>query len=240
MNTHCDCNPRPSRAGFFKNGAWLLSFIAFYTFLVIPTAPLWAHSLRLIADTDLTAPTIQHEPPAQTFRSGESVNIQATIVDNTEIKETTLFYRTIGTDEYSSTNMERLPKGTFSVSIPKDDIAEPGLEYYIQAADQAGNIALRGFSFSPLTLTVTPVTPEIKGTEEAFTEKIFPAEEKQTALKTDAPPEKPWYKKWWVWAIAGAVVIGAAAAGGGGGNGDNPPPSAGGQTGTATVSGPTP
>lgn len=219
-----------------KNKALLLSLIAFYTFVLIPTAPLWAQTRK---PSDLTAPVIQHEPPTQAFRSGESVNIQATITDNSEIKEATLFYRPIGNDEYSSINMEKQPQGDYSVSIPKDDITEPGIEYYIQAADQAGNIALRGFSFSPLTLTVTPATPDKKPSEEAFTENVFPAEEKQTALKTDASPEKPWYKKWWVWAIAGAVVIGAAAAGGGGGGGGGGgagSPS----TGSATVTGPIP
>ncbi|MDC4206294.1 MAG: hypothetical protein MPW13_18295 [Candidatus Manganitrophus sp.] len=117
----------------------------------------------MIADTDLTAPVIQHDPPTHEFRSGESANIQATITDNTELKEVTLFYRTMGKEEYSSINMERLQPGTYAVSIPKDDIAEPGVEYYIQAADQAGNISLRGFSFSPLTLVVAPALPEKKG-----------------------------------------------------------------------------
>ncbi|TAK00891.1 MAG: hypothetical protein EPO39_15175 [Candidatus Manganitrophaceae bacterium] len=224
-----------------KNRAIVLIVVAFYSFLFIPTAPLWAQALKVPANTDLTAPIIQHEPPTRSFRSGDSVTIQATITDNAEVKEATLFYRTIGTEAYSSINMERLQQGTFSTSIPTQDIAEPGVEYYIQASDKAGNIALRGFSFSPLTVTVTPALPEKKGTEEAFTEKVFPAEEKQTALKTEATPDKPWYKKWWVWAIAGAVVVGAAAAGGGGGGGGGgSPTSAGGQTGSAAISGPTP
>ena len=32
----------------------------------------------------------------------------------------------------------------------------PGIEYYIQATDQAGNTILHGHTFSLLTLTVSP------------------------------------------------------------------------------------
>jgi hypothetical protein len=217
-----------------KSKALLLFLVAFYSFLLTPTAPLWAQALTLPNEADLTAPVIKHAPPTRAFRSGESVTIQATITDNGELKEATLFYREMGKEEYSSINMERLPQGIFSVSIPREDIAEPGIEYYIEAADQAGNVALRGFSFSPLTLTVTPALSD-EATDETFTENVFPAEEKQTPLKAEDAPAKPWYKKWWVWAIAGAVVVGAAAAGGGGGGGGG-----GTQTGDATVTGPAP
>jgi hypothetical protein len=224
-----------------KRKALLLVAVALYSFLIIPTAPLWAQSLQLPSKVDLTAPIINHDAPNQSFRSGDPVSIQATITDDAGIKEVTLFYRTMGKAEYSSINMERQQE-TYSASIPKEDAAEPGVEYYIQASDQAGNIALRGFSFSPLTVTVTPAAPE-KKSDEAFTENLFPAEERAVAIKSDPTVTNPWYKKWWVWTIVGAVAIaGAAAAGGGGGGGgsDPAPNGAGGQTGAVNVTGPIP
>jgi hypothetical protein len=222
-----------------KKRALFLVWVAFYSFLVIPTAPLWAQSLKLPTKGDLAAPIISHEPPSQSLRSGEPLTVQATITDNTEIKEATLFYRTMGKEEYSSINMERKPQGSYSASIPTEEVAEPGVEYYIQASDQAGNIALRGFSFSPLTVTVTSPVPE-KKTDEALTQNVFPTEEKNVAMKSDEASLKPWYKKWWVWTLVGAVVIAGAAAAGGGGGGGSDSAGAGGQTGTAVITGPTP
>jgi hypothetical protein len=223
-----------------KKRALLLVTVAFYSFLIIPTAPLWAQSLKLPTKADLTAPVIRHDPPARSFRSGESLTIRATITDNAEIKEATLYYRTMGKDDYSSLSMERQAEGSYTAAIPTEEIAEPGVEYYIQAADQAGNIALRGFSFSPLTVTVTPAAPGKKG-DDAFTESLFPSEERAAGIKSEPGITNPWYKKWWVWTIVGAVAIaGAAAAGGGGSSGGGAPPEPPPTTGSATVTGPTP
>ena len=226
-----------------RRRALLLVLVAIYSFLFIPTVPLWAQTLKLPSKGDLTAPVINHDPPVRSFRSGESLSIQATITDNSEIKEAILFYRTMGKEEYSSINMEKQPEGVYAASIPTEEIAEPGVEYYIQASDPAGNIALRGFSFSPLTVTVIPVLPD-KKTDEALTQNLFPAEKRDAALKSEPGITNPWYKKWWVWTLAGAVVVGGAMAlggggggGGGGGRGGNPPGPA---TGSATITGPTP
>lgn len=243
-----------------KTKALFLILVAFYSFLVIPTAPLWAQAPKISEGRDL-APVIRHEPPTRAFRSGESVTIQATVTSKRPITEVTLFWRVIGEEKYSSINMERLQQkqDIYSAVIPGIDIMDPGIEYYIQVSDESGNVALRGLSFSPLTIMVTAAPPEEK-TEEAvgekvlptekkeaaqaegkkaegnFTEKIFPEQERQPAIKTETVPEKPWYKKWWVWTIMGAVVIGVAAAAGGGGGGKDSGP----ETAPVSVSGSAP
>lgn len=217
-----------------KNKALLLFVFSFYTFLFLPLAPLWAQALKMPANSDLVAPSIQHDPPTEKIAPGEPVSIQATVTDNNTIKEVLLFYRVQGEDEYLSINMQ--PKGptSYTTLIPKEEIRAPGLEYYIQASDQAGNVALRGFSFSPLSVAVAPKAAP----NETFTKNVFPKDEKETALKTEVSEGKPWYKKWWVWAIAGVVVVAAAAGGGGGGGGGG---GAGGPaTGSASVSSPAP
>ncbi|MBI3610168.1 MAG: hypothetical protein HY204_05645 [Nitrospirae bacterium] len=219
--------------------ALLLSFVAFYTFLFLPFLPLWAEEIQLPSNADRTAPVVQHEPPGQSAPSAKDLVIQATITDNVAVKEAFLFYRPLGNTEYFSINMNPVGNNLYAATIPKEDVQEPGIEYYIQAADPSGNTVLRGFSFSPLMITVAPVLPAPKGGNEPAAVAPAPSSQEPLALKTEAPATSPWYKKWWVWAIAAGVVVIAAAAGGGGGGGGgggSPGPS----TGSATVSGPIP
>lgn len=215
-----------------KSRALFLFLISFYSYLFVPLAPLWAQSLRLPADSDQTAPAIQHEPPALILL-GESALLEATVSDNRAVKEVLLFYRTVGDDDYLSLTMEPIGESRYRASLPSEEVREPGLEYYIQAIDSAGNIARQGFPFSPLEVIVSAASPE--GQQEDFTERIFPEQERGVGLKTEETTAKPWYKKWWVWTIAGAVAIGAAAAAGGGGGGGNKS-----ENGSATISGPMP
>jgi hypothetical protein len=170
--------------------------------------------------------------------------IEATVTDNIEVKEVTLYYRVMGNNEYFSIHMAPLMGDTYSATIPSADVLEPGLEYYIQASDKTGNIVLRGFSFSPLSVSVAPVLLPIDRPAEKFKEmdEETPSVEvkpvKKPLLKTEATPPKAWYQNWVVWAVAGGVVVVAAAAGGGGGGGDT----GGGEsnTGSISVSGPLP
>ena len=111
---------------------------------------------------------------------------------------------------------------------------EPGVEYYIQAEDKAGNIAQRGFAFSPLMVEVSPFLPSMGEEPEVIVEA--PAQEDIVMTTGEAPVKKAWYKKWWVWTIV-AAAAGAAAAGGGGGGGDSAPAPT---TGSVSITGPTP
>ena len=212
-----------------KREASLLSIIALYAFVLAPLAAVWAQDVTL-EDGDITAPLIQHDPPEMAASTGQPLEIMAVITDETAVKEVNLFYRAQGNTEYFSVNMALQGDDIYQAVIPQDDVVEPGLEYYIQASDTAGNVVLRGFSFEPLIITVTPFIPEL---EDEFIAEA-PIEE-EPLFKTEGPKTKPWYKKWWVWTIAGGVVIVAAAAGSGGGGGAGGEP-----TGIATVTGPIP
>jgi hypothetical protein len=213
-----------------------MSAVALYTFLVLPMVPILADEITL----EQSSPVIQHEPPGQSAPVGKALRIEATIRDKAGIKDATVFYRKSGEDNYQQVKMESQGNDLYSATIPADGIKEPGVEYYIQASDKAGNIVMRGFSFSPLSLSVTRGVPAPQqGTPLVLT----PSPEERMTMKSEAPAvegEKPWYKKWWVWTLAGAVVIGAAAGGGGGGGGGGSSPGAGAGTGSATISGPTP
>jgi hypothetical protein len=198
-----------------------------------------AQELGLSPDADRTAPTIQHDPPGQSFHAGKDLIIQATITDNAAVKEATLFYRPEGNTEYLRVNMNPIGNNIYTAAIPQKDVVEPGIEYYIQSSDKACNIAMRGFAFSPLVIAVAPVLPPSGGEKKEPVVAIPPSTPAdELGLKTEEPATPAWYKKWWVWTIVGAVVIvGAVAAGGGGGGGGG-----GGETSTSsvTISGPTP
>lgn len=219
--------------------ATLLLNLAVYTFLILPVAPLWAQELSLPPDGDRIAPVIQYEPPSQSAPTGKPLSIEATITDNAEVLEAVLFYRPLGASEYATLPMDAVGPGRYRATIPEGQVTEPGVEYYIQASDKAGNMVMRGFAFSPLLVTVAPVlAPPAPSVKPAEVEPSKPLAER-LAMRTEAEA-KPWYKKWWVWAIAGGVVVAAAAAGGGGGGGGGDDTGAGGQTGTLTITGPTP
>jgi hypothetical protein len=213
---------------------FLLLLIALYTFLILPVVP----DLILANETalDQSSPVIQHEPLNQAAPVGKALKIEATIRDKVGIKDATVFYRKLGEEKYQEIKMESHGNELYSATIPKEAVKEPGLEYYIQATDISGNIVMRGFSFSPLSVTVMQgvIVPE-QGKSLVLT----PSPEERNTMKSEAgavEEETPWYKKWWIWAIVGAVVVGAAAAGGHGGS-SSPGPQ---PTGTVTINGPTP
>jgi hypothetical protein len=171
-----------------------------------------AQELQLDTGADHIAPQIQHQPPQRAVPGRQPLTIDAIVTDNVGVDKVTLFFRPVGSTDYRDLDMVRTTGDRFAGVVDAKDVVDPGLEYYIQAADGAGNTALRGFSFSPLMVAVGKAAPG-------------PA-----LASTGAEGPRPWYKKPVVWAIVGGVVIAAAAAGGGGGGGGG----AGGQTVTFT------
>jgi hypothetical protein len=175
---------------------------------------------------DLIAPEVSHEVIPGTLEAGSSVQIKATVTDNVGVKSVTLFYRTKGEEEYKRISMNRIGEtNEYAVTLGKKDLVEPGIEYYIQAMDLAGNSLLHGYSFSPLAINVVAPTAPKAEAPEAVAETI--REEPQGEKKKT---------KTWVWIALGALAVGviAAAASGGGGDGD------GGGTGTVIIEAPPP
>ena len=226
--------------------AFILLVLSFYVFLLLPLYPALAQELQLPSDSDRLPPVIQHQPSDQAAATGKPMIIKATITDNVSIKEAALYYRPMGNVEYFNLTMKKEENNVYSATIPADDVIEPGIEYYIQASDKAGNMVLRGFSFSPLTVMVEPVLPITEPEKEA--PLVKPRREKEEIIVETPPAEKPvykteagekaWYKKWWVWAIVGGGAVAVVAASGGGGGGDSG--GGGPATGSVTISAPVP
>lgn len=225
-----------------KQKAILLSFVAFYAFLLPPLTPLFAQGMEDSSPPDLISPHIQHEPSTNAAVAGEPLAIEAVITDDVRVEEVFLYYRPEGSEEYAHIPMESSGAALYSAILPREEVTPPQMEYYIQATDPAGNIALRGFSFTPLAVSVLSVPLEPETAPAAVAES---AALERITLRTEDPPPPPWYKKWWVWTIVGAAVIagGVAAAGGGddGGGEKGETPSAGAPTGgSVAITGPTP
>jgi hypothetical protein len=225
-----------------KQKAILLSFIAIHTFLLSPLTPLFAQGREDSSPPDLIAPHIQHEPSVKAAVAGEPLAIEAIITDDVRVEEVLLHYRLEGSEEYAPIRMESAGETLYSAILPREEVTPPRIEYYIQATDPAGNIALRGLSFTPLSVSVVSVPVEPETAPAAVAEG---AALERITLRTEDPPPPRWYKKWWVWTIVGAAVIagGMAAAGGreDGGGEKGGPSSAGGPTGgSVAITGPTP
>jgi len=160
--------------------------------------------------TDIIAPVVTQNNHVSTIAAGEDHQILVTVTDNMALKSVTLFHRGVGHSEYQAITMRNVA-GTddYVVTIRADQISVEGLEYYIQAADSAGNTLLHGYAFSPVTIAInSPV-----------------ADTALTALTEPEPkPVKETSYKKWLWIGLGALAVGAiAASGGGGGGGDDGP-----------------
>jgi hypothetical protein len=207
---------------------YLRAFIALLLCVGFIYTPILKAAQLSLPSGDLVAPEVSHEVIPGTLEAGSSLQIKATVTDNVGVKSVTLFYRTKGQEEYKRVAMNRIgDTNEYAVTLGKEDLVEPGIEYYIQAMDLAGNSLLHGYSFSPLAVTVVaPATPKAEAPEAV-------AEEGQT-IREESQAEKK-KSKTWLWIALGALAVGAIAAAAGGGGGDG-----GDGNGTVVITAPTP
>ncbi|MBV1871728.1 MAG: hypothetical protein KUG83_04200 [Gammaproteobacteria bacterium] len=151
---------------------------------------------------DLAAPAIDHPPISGSIAPGGKLKITAKVSDNVGVKSVLLYYRAKGGEKFTSIKMvAEIGSKTYAANVPV--VTAPGVEYYIQAADAAGNTFLHGHSFSPLTVSVSPYG-NIKGADGIA--GLSEREEKSKISK-------------WVWIGVGALAVGAIAGGSGSGGG---------------------
>ena len=187
-----------------------------------------AEQLSLPAE-DLTAPEVEHKPFNEPISSGAMHSIKATVKDNVSVNTVSLFYRRVGETQYQRKAMQRETRDSdiFSVTLGRKELSAPGIEYYIQATDIAGNSVLYGYAFEPIKLSVLSDKDSTADTNDtAFSD----------ALNGDSKEKKKSGSKW-IWIGLGVLAAGAVAAAASGGSGGG---SDGGDSGTITISGPVP
>ena len=104
-----------------------------------------------IMSKDTMAPNIYHTP-VRTAYTGSKLIITATVTDNLGLSSVKLYYRTVGTDDWSVTEMVAV-NNKYNGIIPADKLSLDGLEYYIEAFDGV-NYTYNGSAASPYAVTV--------------------------------------------------------------------------------------
>jgi hypothetical protein len=214
---------------------YLRLFITFVLCVGFIYTPILQAAQLSLPSGDLIAPEISHEALPNSLDAGSSVQIKAKVTDNVGVKSVTLFFRTKGAQEYKRAAMNRLgDTDEFAVTLGKDDLVAPGIDYYIQAMDLAGNSVLQGYSFSPLSVSVVPpTTPKASQGEESVAGKTQPSGE--TIKEEPAGGKKK--SKTWLWIALGALAVGVVAAAASGGSGGSSSSSS---TGTVVITAPSP
>ena len=129
----------------------------YYSFTVVPTdvgAQESQPSGRVsVVAKDTLAPSIIHNPVISATTSSK-VGISATVTDNVQVTQVTLFYRTTGTESWSS--MEMTPNNSkYSAYLSADAVTTAGLEYYIVATDGNSSAYAGGRDASnPYSITI--------------------------------------------------------------------------------------
>jgi len=163
---------------------------------------------------DLIAPEITQSDYAGTVTEGKDYAVSVKVTDNIAVKQVVLYYRATGTEQYQRKLMQNM-SGTdnYRVSIQADEISKPGIEYYIQAVDNAGNSLLHGYSFSPLSVKMLPDGDALADNTTAVSE---------IAAAESAADDGSIFTNKWFWIGVGVLVAGAAASSSGGGGGGTP------------------
>lgn len=165
------------------------------------TTPLAIAQSDILAggEPDLVAPVISVKEVTPPSADNPQIKIVAQAADNIGVATFHLFYRAWGGGSFDSTPFVATRNGFYEVTIAVEKIPSQKLEYYIEATDGSGNIAMHGSSLSP------------RGFDFSATNIASTADSDPTPQKDGNTPS--W--KWVVGGIAAAVAIGFLAAGGG-------------------------
>ncbi|MDH5612646.1 MAG: hypothetical protein OEY66_09360 [Gammaproteobacteria bacterium] len=184
-----------------------------FTCHTLAYAPLLRAEQLSLPTSDLAAPKISQEKYIETVEPGKNHEVIVTVTDNVGVKQVVLYYRVTGTEAYKSLAMQNINKSDdYRANITADQIKSPGIEYYVQAMDFAGNTLLHGYSFSPISVK----------TVSAGTVAATPSEKVPTLFAKEKEEEEESYTWYWV----GLGVLALAAGGGGGGGGGSSTPTA--------------
>lgn len=179
-------------------------FISFLLSLILSLSPAMIPLANGQTANDITPPKVLHEPDSSSVAANRPHVITATVSDDNGVGKVTLFFRNMGESVFNS--VEMTPTDTINVYMTELDssvLSPPGLEYYIQAEDSAGNTLLRGFTFEPLVLNVT------EGTDS----RVLASESAKEVNESSTSSNK------WLWIGLGVLAVGGLAAAGGGGGG---------------------
>jgi hypothetical protein len=169
-------------------------------FLCLALAP------RAAAADDSSPPVIEHRP-LERAAPGGGIEIRATIKDESGVAFPRIYYRGVGEAHYQETTM--VARGAEHVAvIPALIVTAKGVEYYIEAFDSHGNgPAHHGTPEQPHRVAIAPRAPRPPASAAASAAAIKPQ-----PRRAKPAASTPWYRRWWLWTAAGAVVAGTVTA----------------------------
>ncbi len=90
---------------------------------------------------DASAPIIKHTQIMTTQEAGLPVTITAIVTDDVQVMDVGIHYRLAGQQSFKITPMvETATKSVYSGTIPANQVMPTGIEYYIKAMDNSGNM----------------------------------------------------------------------------------------------------
>ena len=114
-----------------------------------------------VAMADSTPPYIVHTPVTKS-KAGESVQITATIDDESDINDVSLHYKKENVSDYESVKMNKAEgkDNQFDANIPDTEVVGESLVYFIEARDTFGNISQAGNQSNPFYIKVIGPLPK--------------------------------------------------------------------------------
>jgi len=105
-----------------------------------------------VADTD--PPVLIHRQADSAGVAGELQTFLARVSDDFEVASVTLYYRQSDSGQFTQIPMRALfdSLDEYMIAVETVESAYPGLQYYIEARDSAGNITNRGYEYAPIVL----------------------------------------------------------------------------------------
>ncbi len=89
---------------------------------------------------DRLAPTIEHTPVESPQSASGYVSVTATILDDSAIVNTTVYYRRQVEVSWSTVQMTGQGPDIYVGVLGPEELSSAGMHYYIEAVDQYGNV----------------------------------------------------------------------------------------------------
>lgn len=186
---------------------------------------LWMATLQVISGVamaqieDSESPVIIHRQADSAGVAGELQTFLARVYDDVEVVDVTLYYRQSAVANFQQIPMRPLldSLGEYMIAIETSDSEYPGLQYYIEAVDAAGNVTNRGFSYAPIVL------PLEKSAEPAAPAGTATAPVIAQAPEASSQGARGFSSQGLLIGLGALVLLGALAGSGGGGDSGGEP-----------------
>jgi len=198
---------QPSNSRRWITG-WLAAWQLLASIVAVVPIPVWAQSI------DAEPPLVDFQPVGEGVR-GDSQVFTATVSDNKGVVSVVLHFRFDSDSLYQTREMQALGStDIYTTTLESNDADEAvnSIQYYIEAADAAGNRTLEGFAFDPIErlLVDRPLAINEQNSATAADSKSIPAVGMSTGRKV-------------LYGLLGVIVVGALASSSSGGGASSQP-----------------